>query len=263
MSPLDRIRWTAAVASARLPATCYRVAAQLALVACDGTGTAWASRQTLANAIRCDEARLKPAFRAMVAAGFIVRGDLAGPCGRQTYRWTLVIPGAEAAPGAESAPRAEVALPGGADFTPNRGRKSPPKGGSKGESKGGSGRASLPRHVPEAMFSSNPGSDSSECVGPVFVLKGGAGWRANKGQLANWANAFPAIDQAQELAKAAAWCASNPRKSKTAKGMPRYVYGWMNRATERQKAKSGPALIEHLPTAAEAFALIDEEPAHV
>jgi hypothetical protein len=109
----------------------------------------------------------------------------------------------------------------------------------------------------------DPGSDSPECVGPVFVLKGGASWRATKAQLATWANAFPAIDQAQELAKAAAWCASNPGKGKTAKGMPRFLNSWLSRAAERQMSNSGPALIEHLPTAAEVFALFDEDPAHV
>ena len=117
--------------------------------------------------------------------------------------------------------------------------------------------------VTDPLGNDTPRGDEAESVGPIFILKNGAGWRATKGQLTTWASAFPAIDQAQELAKAAAWCASNPEKSKTAKGMPRFINSWLSRAAERQMNSSGPALIEHLPTAAEAFALIDEDPAHV
>lgn len=144
MSPLDRIRWVAAVATAKLPATSYRLAAHLALAAVDGV--AWQSRGTLAKAIGCDPARMRLAFRELEQAGFLQRGALSGPRGRQTYRWNLIEPGAESAPGAEVAPGAqsapqpgaESAPPGGAENASNRGRNPPPKGGSKGGREGGS-----------------------------------------------------------------------------------------------------------------------------
>jgi len=116
VSPLARISWINSVAGVRLPPTAYRLAMRMAWAATDGTGTAWESRPNMARAINCDEARLPAAFRALESAGLIRRGSLGGPTGRQTYRWHLVNPHADAAPAADAAPGAEAAP--GADAAP-------------------------------------------------------------------------------------------------------------------------------------------------
>jgi hypothetical protein len=227
MSPLDRLRWAAAVASCALPATCYRLAAHMAMMAADGTGVVWASRATLAGAMGCDKARFPSAFRAMEAAGFLVRGDLVGPVGRRTYRWTMAIPGAEVAPvphaepalGAESAPPAEVACPPPAEVATDPLRKSHANGGSEGGSKGGI--LSEPR-------SESPPDDAPAAMS--FATKGGGTWTMTPDLLALLTRAHPGKDVPQELHRAAAWLACNPAKAKTAAGMKRFLNGWMERA---------------------------------
>jgi hypothetical protein len=187
VSPIDRIRWTAAVASDRLPATCYRLAAHLAYVAVDGTGTAWSSRLTLARAIGCDEARLPQAFRAMEDAGFLSRGALAGPSGRQTYRWMLTIPGAEVAPPAEVAPGAEVACPGGAEVAIKGGRKSHHKGGSERGSK--RGRGNTARFTPPTLAEvASYCADRQNGIDPQRFLDHyeARGWLMGKSKVKDW-----------------------------------------------------------------------------
>ena len=287
MSPLDRIRWNAAVAARRLPTTAYRLAAHLTLLAVDGV--AWASKPTLATAIGVDEARLPDAFRSLVKAGFLKRGRLDGPPGRQTYRWHLVQPTAEPAPGAEVAPPAETALPAlvapgaevagspPAEVTQNPLRKSPPKGGSKGGSKGGYGGALAQpsaKRIPTDPPVDDPGMDFGNPAGPDFALRNGSTWRATRGFLDTMARAFPGIDLPAELAKAAAWCAANPAKRKTVSGMPRFLNTWLsnastNRPRQRTTAmageaiRSGPTPSTSDPDALAAAAEIDRELAHV
>ena len=89
---VDRLKWAAAVASARLPATCYRVAAWMAWMTADSTGIFWGSKGTLASSSGVSMRRIYGAFSALEAAGFIRKGELGGSIGRMTYRWTLVIP---------------------------------------------------------------------------------------------------------------------------------------------------------------------------
>ena len=222
MMPGSRILWNAAVASVHLPATSYRLAAHLSAVAVDGTGMAWASRRTLALRIGCDEARLKSAFRAMEEAGFLVRGDLDGPSGRQTYRWKLTIPGAEVAPRAESAPGAEVAPPGGAEVADKGGRKSPHKRGRERGSKRGS------------------------TEGPSFALRGGGEWQLPDDLRDTLAAAYPDRDLDAELAKAAAWCATEPGRRKRPSGMGRFLRGWLGRA---KPSETTPAEVRPQPSA--------------
>ena len=42
--------------------------------------------------------------------------------------------------------------------------------------------------------------------------------------------AYPNVDVSSELAKARAWCISNPSKKKTAGGLKKFVNGWLGRA---------------------------------
>jgi len=51
--------------------------------------------------------------------------------------------------------------------------------------------------------------------------------------------AFPGVNIRAELAKARAWCVTNPTKRKTAKGVPRFLNGWMERAQNSGRSSPG------------------------
>ena len=67
-----------------------------------------------------------------------------------------------------------------------------------------------------------------------FPVVGPAGptWTLERKQLAEWQALYPNLDVESEMRKALAWVQANHRK--TAKGMPRFLVNWLNRATDRR-----------------------------
>lgn len=63
---------------------------------------------------------------------------------------------------------------------------------------------------------------------------GGGVWFLDQRQINDWALLFPGVDILAECRKALAWVQTNQRK--TAKGMPRYLTGWITRAVNRGTA---------------------------
>lgn len=61
----------------------------------------------------------------------------------------------------------------------------------------------------------------------------------DEAMLKQWEAAFPTLDVMAELRKAEAWLAANRRK--TARGMPRFIVGWLSRATDYRRAQHGVA----------------------
>lgn len=59
-------------------------------------------------------------------------------------------------------------------------------------------------------------------------------WPLLEPQLAEWSRLYPNIDVSGECNKALAWIQSNTGHRKTAKGMPRFLVGWLNRSVERR-----------------------------
>lgn len=51
--------------------------------------------------------------------------------------------------------------------------------------------------------------------------------------LAEWRQAFPALDVVAELAKAHAWEIANPGRRKTPRGRARFLHGWLERCQDR------------------------------
>lgn len=47
-----------------------------------------------------------------------------------------------------------------------------------------------------------------------------------------WTVAYPRLNVREELAKMAAWCACNPGRRKTLRGMPRFINSWLSRANQ-------------------------------
>lgn len=62
--------------------------------------------------------------------------------------------------------------------------------------------------------------------------------------IAEWANAFPAVDIRQQLAAMRSWLIANPTKRKTRRGMRKFIVSWLDRrqnAGGQPPARAGPA----------------------
>lgn len=65
-------------------------------------------------------------------------------------------------------------------------------------------------------------------------------WHLTRRQLDGWSAAYPDLDVLAEARKASVWLAANGFK--TAKGMPRFLVNWFNRATNgRRGSQTAPA----------------------
>jgi hypothetical protein len=76
---------------------------------------------------------------------------------------------------------------------------------------------------------------SSEASGFEFVIAGGKHWTLPAATLQRYHDTFPVMDVEAELRKAALWLESDVGHRKTAKGMPKFLTGWLNRANNSGK----------------------------
>jgi len=58
-------------------------------------------------------------------------------------------------------------------------------------------------------------------------------WELTQDQITRWQQLFPRIDVPTQIRYALAWSLANPAKRKTARGMLRFLVGWLTRASER------------------------------
>ena len=58
-----------------------------------------------------------------------------------------------------------------------------------------------------------------------------------KEKRAEYQKTYPGIDVDQELRSVQQWCIDNPSRRKTARGMPRFLNAWMDRAQNRPRPK--------------------------
>ncbi|MFP4501187.1 MAG: hypothetical protein ACLFTT_09330 [Candidatus Hydrogenedentota bacterium] len=82
-----------------------------------------------------------------------------------------------------------------------------------------------------------PGGDGDAAVF-AFPLKSGDTWTPPNDLLNELAAAFPAVDLEGELRRARAWLVSNSSKRKTARGMPKFLNGWLARAGKNEKQQT-------------------------
>lgn len=54
-------------------------------------------------------------------------------------------------------------------------------------------------------------------------------WGLQEEMLSGWSRLYPGVDVFSECRKALAWCHANPKKTKTADGMPAFLVNWLNR----------------------------------
>jgi len=64
----------------------------------------------------------------------------------------------------------------------------------------------------------------------TFPVRPKGVWHLDENTLNDIRRAFTRIDVEQEARKALEWIRSNPRKMKTARGMRRFLFTWMNRS---------------------------------
>jgi uncharacterized protein YdaU (DUF1376 family) len=70
------------------------------------------------------------------------------------------------------------------------------------------------------------------------VGSGGSVWSLTQSQESEWGELYPALSILDESRKALAWVSADPVRRKTAKGMPRFLVGWFNRANDRGGART-------------------------
>jgi hypothetical protein len=90
---------------------------------------------------------------------------------------------------------------------------------------------------------------SAPADSPMFlefptVGKGGSAYQLSEAQVAEWAGLFPTIDVKAETRKALAWVLARPNRRKTAGGMPGFLVGWLNRATDGGVRSSTPVQVD-------------------
>ena len=68
----------------------------------------------------------------------------------------------------------------------------------------------------------------------------GTNYGVKETDVQKWAVAYPAVDVMQELHKMIAWLDANPKNRKTAKGIKRFIIGWLGRTQDKApKQKTG------------------------
>lgn len=75
----------------------------------------------------------------------------------------------------------------------------------------------------------------------TFPVKGTeAEWALVASHVSRLSKAFPGIDVLGEARKACEWVTANPVKRKTSRGMAQFLYGWVERASNRGRAATLP-----------------------
>lgn len=68
-----------------------------------------------------------------------------------------------------------------------------------------------------------------------FPIEGPGGplWHLTRDKLREYEQTYPSLDVLTEARKALQWVRDNPARRKTARGMPRFLTNWLNRAVDR------------------------------
>lgn len=88
--------------------------------------------------------------------------------------------------------------------------------------------------VPDSVPVSTPEGIQGEIL--AIPLVDGSEYAVTDAELAEFRAAFPRVDVVGEIRKARAWALANPQNRKTRRGTPKFINGWLGRATERAPA---------------------------
>ncbi|RVK60582.1 DUF1376 domain-containing protein [Sinorhizobium meliloti] len=110
----------------------------------------------------------------------------------------------------------------------------------------------LPRHSPDTITRENtsslrsdfcPESEKSAPASPTVIglpTVNGDMVSISEADVAEWSEAFPAVNVRRQLAAMRSWLNANPKNRKTSKGMKRFVVSWLTRDQDRGGGRQHP-----------------------
>ncbi|MFW5829122.1 MAG: hypothetical protein ACOCXA_02570 [Planctomycetota bacterium] len=250
---LERLAWLQSVAAdRRMAGASLAVAVRLAWHCNTATGDARPSVVSLAEAISIDERTARRALRRLADASYI-EGELSMGGRSRCTSYRLINPGTDAPVTAPANPGTDAPVtnkPGHprpetrASTSRNPGTDAPRTGTEQGQNKD-----CLPKAMLPAGAELSEAGLRAEESGAAFTLKGGSIWHPPKALIDKLDAAYPDINREAEMGKAAAWCEAHPTRRKTARGMGKFLNGWMGRAK--------PALEGEVPARGDASGAVD------
>lgn len=76
-------------------------------------------------------------------------------------------------------------------------------------------------------------------------------WILRESMVAQWRAIYPGLDVEAEIRKSLGWIQTSPERRKTAKGMPRFLFSWLDRANDRKKQNAQGTFFHQKPSAIE------------
>ena len=120
-------------------------------------------------------------------------------------------------------------------LSPTEGDKQGDKNGTKGGTREEKRREEL--EVAKATSVPRPAkADSGPLADHGFTLSDGSLWRPTVAKVHEWQATFPLMDLDAQLRLAGQWLKDNPAKRKTERGMHRFLFAWLERAQNSNKA---------------------------
>ncbi|AUX76387.1 YdaU family protein [Sinorhizobium fredii] len=110
----------------------------------------------------------------------------------------------------------------------------------------------LPQHSPDTITRDNtsslrsdvcPEPEKSAPASPTAIelpAVNGEMVSISEADVAEWSDAFPAVNVRQQLAAMRSWLNANPKNRKTPKGMKRFVVSWLSRDQDRGGGRHQP-----------------------
>ena len=87
-----------------------------------------------------------------------------------------------------------------------------------------------------SLICTEPQGDSMPLADHGFTLSDGSLWRPTVSKVHEWQATFPVMDLDAQLRLAGQWLKDNPAKRKTERGMHRFLFAWLERAQNSNKA---------------------------
>jgi hypothetical protein len=81
-----------------------------------------------------------------------------------------------------------------------------------------------------------PQGDSMPLADHGFILTDGSLWRPTVAKMQEWQSTFPLMDLDSQMRLAGQWLKDNPAKRKTERGMTRFLFSWLERAQNSNRA---------------------------
>lgn len=87
-----------------------------------------------------------------------------------------------------------------------------------------------------SLICTEPQGASMPLADHGFTLSDGSLWRPTVSKVREWQATFPVMDLDAQLRLAGQWLKDNPAKRKTERGMHRFLFAWLERAQNSNKA---------------------------